>query len=86
MVGHGQAQHDSLSYGFYDVRLKEILRKKVMHVDTATADSMLKQNDDDDLSSHCAKLTLLYLYSAVLCCTVLYCTILIRSYVDDICR
>jgi len=47
MVGHGQAQHDSLSYGFYDVRLKEILRKKVMHVDTATADSMLKQNDDD---------------------------------------
>jgi hypothetical protein len=47
MVGHGQAQHDSLSYGFYDVRLKEILRKNIKVVDTATADKMLKENDDD---------------------------------------
>ena len=47
MVGHGQAQHDSLSYGFYSVRLKENLRKKIKVVDTATADKMLKENDDD---------------------------------------
>jgi hypothetical protein len=47
MVGHGLAQHDSLSYGFYSVRLKENLRKNIKVVDTATADKMLKENDDD---------------------------------------
>jgi len=48
MAGHGQAQRDSSNYGFYTVRLKESLRREVAPVNTLTADSLMKQNDDDD--------------------------------------
>ena len=48
MAGHGKAQRDSNAYGFYDVRLKESLRREVSSVDTAKADSIIKQGDDDE--------------------------------------
>jgi hypothetical protein len=48
MAGHGKAQRDSSDYGFYTVRLKESLRKEVAPVDTAVADSLMKQSDNDD--------------------------------------
>jgi len=48
MAGHGKAQRDSNAYGFYDVRLKESLRREVSTVDTAKADSLIKQGDDDN--------------------------------------
>jgi hypothetical protein len=48
MAGHGKAQRDSSNYGFYDVRLKESLRREVAPVSTTVADSLMKQNDDDD--------------------------------------
>ena len=48
MAGHGKAQRDSSNYGFYTVRLKESLRREIATVDTAVADSMMKQGDDDD--------------------------------------
>jgi hypothetical protein len=48
MAGHGQAQRDSSNYGFYTVRLKEGLRREVAPVSTLTADSLMKQNDDED--------------------------------------
>jgi len=47
MAKHGWAQPDSSAYGFYNVRLKESLRQKIAPVDTAVADSLLKQNPDD---------------------------------------
>ncbi len=48
MAGKGQTARDSSGYGFYDVHLKESLRKEIAPVDTAVADSLLRQNDDDD--------------------------------------
>ena len=48
MAGKGQAERDSSGYGFYEVRLREGLRQQVAPVNTAVADSLLKQNDDDD--------------------------------------
>ncbi|WP_428327784.1 transglycosylase domain-containing protein [Mucilaginibacter sp.] len=48
MAGHGRAQRDSNYYGFYSVRLKEGLRREIAPVNTAVADSLMKQNDDDD--------------------------------------
>jgi hypothetical protein len=47
MAKRGWAQPDSSAYGFYNVRLKESLRRKVAPVDTAVVDSLLKQNPDD---------------------------------------
>jgi hypothetical protein len=47
MAGHGKAQRDSSNYGFYDVRLREGLRREVAPVSTIVADSLMKQNDDD---------------------------------------
>ena len=45
MAGHGKAQRDSNAYGFYEVRLKQSLRRGT--VDTAKMDSII-QNDDDN--------------------------------------
>jgi hypothetical protein len=48
MAAKGQAVADSSGYGFYTVRLQESLRKEITPADTAVADIMNKQNDDDD--------------------------------------
>lgn len=48
MAGRGQTDRDSSNYGFYTVRLKESLRQQITPVNTATADSLMNQNDDDD--------------------------------------
>ena len=48
MAGHGKAQRDSNAYGFYNVRLKESLRRGVANIDTAKVDSLMQQNDDDN--------------------------------------
>jgi hypothetical protein len=47
MAGHGKIQRDSSNYGFYDVRLKESLRREIAPVSTTVVDSLMKQNDDD---------------------------------------
>jgi membrane peptidoglycan carboxypeptidase len=47
MAGKGQTAQDSTGYGFYSVRLKESLRQQMAPVDTATADSLMRQEDDD---------------------------------------
>jgi hypothetical protein len=47
MAGHGRAQRDSSGYGFYGVRLKPSLRRKLSPLDTALADSLSKQEDED---------------------------------------
>ncbi|MBS1519935.1 MAG: transglycosylase domain-containing protein [Bacteroidetes bacterium] len=39
---------DSSGYGYYSVRLKESLRQNIAPVSTAVADSLMKQNNDDD--------------------------------------
>jgi hypothetical protein len=38
----------STAYGFYDVHLKESMRRQVAPVDSAAADKMLQDNTDDD--------------------------------------
>jgi len=49
MAGHGKAQRDSTaSYGFYEVRLKESMRREVAPVSTAVADSLMKTDNADD--------------------------------------
>jgi hypothetical protein len=48
MAGHGKAQRDSSNYGFYDVRLKESMRREIAPVSTIIADSLMNQNDDDE--------------------------------------
>jgi len=51
MAGHGKIQRDSNAYGFYDVRLKESMRREVGSVDTAKVDKILSHdnnNDDED--------------------------------------
>jgi hypothetical protein len=47
MAGHGRAQLDSNSYGFYTVRLKESLRKEAP-IDTAKADSLIRQDQEQN--------------------------------------
>ncbi|HEY5327671.1 MAG TPA: transglycosylase domain-containing protein [Mucilaginibacter sp.] len=48
MAAKGDAAPDSSGYGFSAVRLTESLRKQIAPVDTAVADSLMKQGDDDD--------------------------------------
>ncbi|MFI5158933.1 MAG: transglycosylase domain-containing protein [Sphingobacteriales bacterium] len=48
MAGHGKAQRDSNAYGFYNVKLKESLRRGIANIDTAKVDSLMQQNDDDN--------------------------------------
>lgn len=48
MAGRGKTQRDSNYYGFYDVRLKPSMRQEVAPVTSVVADSLMKQNDDDD--------------------------------------
>jgi hypothetical protein len=48
MAGHGKAQRDSNAYGFFNVRLKESLRRGIANIDTAKVDSLMQQNDDDN--------------------------------------
>jgi hypothetical protein len=47
MAGKGLTQRDSNAYGFYNVRLREGLRRQMAPIDTLAADSLLKQTDDD---------------------------------------
>jgi hypothetical protein len=47
MAGKGQTAADSSGYGFYNVRLKESLRKQMAPIDTTTANILMKQEDDD---------------------------------------
>jgi hypothetical protein len=47
MAKRGWTQPDSSAYGFYNVRLKESLRQKIAPIDTAVADSILRQDPDD---------------------------------------
>ncbi|AYL98150.1 transglycosylase domain-containing protein [Mucilaginibacter celer] len=48
MAMKGYTARDTNAYGFYDVRLKESLRRQIAPVDTATADSLMKQGGADD--------------------------------------
>ncbi|MBS7566648.1 transglycosylase domain-containing protein [Mucilaginibacter sp. Bleaf8] len=52
MASRGWAQRDSNAYGFYNVRLREGLRQRIAPVDTAVADSIMKNPDavDDELN------------------------------------
>lgn len=47
MAGKGHTAPDSGGYGFYNVRLKESLRKQMAPIDTTTANILMKQEDDD---------------------------------------
>jgi hypothetical protein len=49
MAGKGLTQRDTSAYGFYTVRLRESLRRTIAPVDTATADSLMKQSDDNEV-------------------------------------
>ncbi|MGF7041971.1 transglycosylase domain-containing protein [Mucilaginibacter lappiensis] len=49
MAGKGLTQRDTSAYGFYTVRLREGLRRTIAPVDTATADSLMKQSDDTEI-------------------------------------
>jgi hypothetical protein len=49
MAGKGLTERDSNAYGFYNVRLREGLRRGIAPIDTAAADSLLKQTDDDGM-------------------------------------
>jgi hypothetical protein len=48
MAGRGWTQADSNGYGYYSVRLKESLRQEIAPVSTSVADSLMKQNNDDE--------------------------------------
>ena len=48
MAGKGLTERDSSGYGFYNVHLKESLRREIAPVDIAVADSLMRQNEDDD--------------------------------------
>ena len=48
MAGRGYIQRDTNAYGFYGVRLRESLRQQIAPVDTAVADSLMHQPDDDN--------------------------------------
>jgi hypothetical protein len=47
MAGKGLTIRDTNAYGFYGVRLREGLRKVIAPIDTAVADSLLHQTEDD---------------------------------------
>jgi hypothetical protein len=49
MAMKGYTQRDTNAYGFYNVRLREGLRRTIAPVDTATADSLMKQSDDNEV-------------------------------------
>lgn len=49
MAGKGLTQRDTSAYGFYTVRLREGLRRAIAPVDTATADSLMRQSDDTEI-------------------------------------
>jgi hypothetical protein len=48
MAGQYLTQRDTTGYGFYDVRLREGLRREVEPVDSATAIEMLQADDPED--------------------------------------
>lgn len=48
MAGHGKAQRDSNAYGYYDVRLRESLRREVGSVDTAKVNKILNHDNNSD--------------------------------------
>ncbi len=48
MAGQYLTQRDTTGYGFYDVRLREGLRREIAPVDSATAVEMLQAGDPDD--------------------------------------
>ncbi|MDB5145872.1 MAG: penicillin-binding protein [Mucilaginibacter sp.] len=48
MAGRGWTQADSNGYGYYSVRLKESLRQEISPVPASVADSLMKQNNDDE--------------------------------------
>ncbi|MET3977912.1 FtsZ-binding cell division protein ZapB [Mucilaginibacter sp. UYP25] len=47
MAGKGLTPRDTSAYGFYSVRLREGLRKTIAPVDTAVADSLMHQTEDE---------------------------------------
>jgi hypothetical protein len=47
MAGKGLIARDSNAYGFYNVRLREGLRRTIAPIDTAVADSLMHQAEDD---------------------------------------
>jgi hypothetical protein len=51
MAIKGWTEPDSSGYGYYSVRLKESLRQEIAPVPAAVADSLMKQNNDDDEES-----------------------------------
>jgi hypothetical protein len=48
MAMKGYTQRDTSAYGFYSVRLREGLRRTITPIDTAVADSLMKQGGDDN--------------------------------------
>jgi hypothetical protein len=48
MADKGLTQRDTSAYGFYSVRLREGLRQTIAPIDTAKADSLMKQGGDDN--------------------------------------
>jgi hypothetical protein len=48
MMGKGFLQPDSGSYGFFTVRLKEMMRRHVARVDSIAANKLLNSSSDDD--------------------------------------
>jgi hypothetical protein len=51
MAGRGWTQPDSSGYGYSNVRLKESLRQDIAPVPASVADSLMKQNNDEDEDS-----------------------------------
>ncbi|MFA6087143.1 transglycosylase domain-containing protein [Mucilaginibacter sp.] len=49
MAGKGLTPRDTSAYGFYEVRLREGLRRQIAPIDTATADSLMLQPDDEGM-------------------------------------
>ncbi|GAA3971419.1 transglycosylase domain-containing protein [Mucilaginibacter dorajii] len=48
MADKGLTPRDTSAYGFYTVRLREGLRERIAPIDTAKADSLMKQGGNDD--------------------------------------
>ncbi|GAA4341221.1 biosynthetic peptidoglycan transglycosylase [Mucilaginibacter gynuensis] len=48
MASKGLTARDSSAYGFYNVRLREGLRREITPVDTVMADSLLQQTDNNN--------------------------------------
>src|SRR6185312_13484997 len=49
MAMRGETVRDSSGYGFYDVHLKESLRREIAPINPAVADSLMNQSDDEDI-------------------------------------